>query len=171
MVRLDLACGKNKKADFTGIDRVQLPGVDIVFDLEKFPWTFAEDGSVDEIYCCHYIEHTEDVIKFMDECYRILKTGGSMTIIAPYWTSVRAWQDPTHKRAISEMSFLYYNKAWREINDLGHYGIKSDYDFTYGYNFYPEWATRNDEARAYALSHYFNVASDIQVVLTKREAI
>jgi hypothetical protein len=54
------------------------------------------------------------------------------------------------------------------MNKLDHYGIKSDFDFTYGYAFGPEWMTRNEEARNFALKHYFNVASDIQVVLVKR---
>ena len=32
-------------------------------------------------------------------------------IWAPYYTSMRCWQDPTHTRAISEATFLYANKG------------------------------------------------------------
>lgn len=167
-MKLDLACGANKQEGFDGVDKVKVPGVDHVVNLEKFPWPFKAD-SVDEIWCSHYVEHTKDLIKFMDECYRILKVGGRMTVVAPYYSSMRAWQDPTHTRAICEATFLYFNKGWREANGLDHYGIKSDFDFTYGYAFSPEWATRSEEARLFALNHYINVATDIQAVMTKRD--
>jgi hypothetical protein len=82
---------------------------------------------------------------------------------------MRAWQDPTHKRAISETSFLYFNKAWREVNKIDHcIGAECDFDFQYGYVLAPYWANRNEEARAFAIQHYINVVSDIQVILTKR---
>jgi ubiquinone/menaquinone biosynthesis C-methylase UbiE len=147
---------------------VKLPDVDVVWDLEKIPWPFKTD-SVDEVFCSHYIEHTDDFIKFMNEVYRILKVGAKCTVIAPYYSSMRAWMDPTHKRAISEQSFLYVNKGWRDANQLDHcLGATCDFDFTYGYIVTPEWATRNEEARAFAIKYYINVVSDIQVILTKR---
>lgn len=167
MVNLDLGCGQNRKDGFIGVDKVKLATVDVVHDLDVYPYPW-DDESVDEIFACHFIEHVGDLIKFMDECCRILKKGAKMTVIAPYYTSMGAWQDPTHKRAISESTFFYYNKGWRDANKLDHYGIKCDFDFVFGHSFGPEWVTRHEEARNFALMHYFNVASDIQVVLTKR---
>ena len=166
-LKLDIGCGHNKQAGFYGIDLRKLPEVDQVVDLEAFPWPF-DDKSVDEIFCSHYIEHTTDLIKFMDELYRIMKTGAKATIVAPYYSSVRAWQDPTHKRAISEFTFMYFNKQWRDANKLEHYGIKSDFDFTYGYMVDPAWQNRSEEARNFAIRFYINAVSDIQVVITKR---
>ena len=168
LYRLDLGCGDNKCApDFIGVDIAKTPAVDIVMDLEKYPWKF-EDDSVDAINVSHYLEHVTDIIKFMDECYRIMKVGAQMSIVSPYYSSVRATQDPTHKQFISEMTFLYYNKGWRDANKLSHYGIKADFDFSYAYQFHPNWQTRSEEARNFALIHYINVVTDIQVVLTKR---
>ena len=46
---------------------------------------------------------------------------------------MRAWQDPTHKRAISEATFLYANKSWRVSQGLDRYPITCDFDFSYGY--------------------------------------
>lgn len=166
-LKLDLGCGNRKQLGFIGVDKIQTPSVDIVMDLEQFPWDF-KDESVDEIYCQHYVEHTSDLIKFIDEIYRILKTGKQAIIVAPYYSSMRAWQDPTHKRAISEATFLYFNKEWRRQTQLEHYGIKSDFDFSYGYQLDPSWANRSEEARAFAIKHYINVVTDIQVALTKR---
>lgn len=165
--RLDLACGSNKAPGFFGVDIAETKDTDVVWDLEKFPWPFP-DNSVDEIVCNHYIEHTKDLIAFMNELYRIMVPGGSALIRAPYYNSMRAWQDPTHTRAISEATFLYYNKGWREANKLDHYPITCDFDYSYGYDFTPDWAMRSEEAKAFAVRHYTNVVMDIQAVLIKK---
>lgn len=167
-LKLNLACGQRKEEGYFGIDIVPGDNVDAVIDLEQFPWPI-ESNSAEDIICSHYVEHTSDLIKFMDEVYRILKPGGKIKIIAPYYTSIRCWQDPTHKRAISEATFLYFNKGWRDANKLDHYGILSDFDYTYGYDINQAWANRSEEARNFAIMHYWNVINDIHLVLTKRE--
>lgn len=166
-LKIDIACGQNKAEGFFGIDIAKAKGVDMVYDLEKFPWPIP-DNSVDEAVCNHYIEHTKDIIKFMEEIYRILKPGGKILIRAPYYNSVRGWQDPTHTRLISEATYLYYNKDWRTQNKLDHYPIHCDFDFNFGYDFMPDWAMRSEEAKAFALRHYTNVVSDIQAMLIKK---
>lgn len=170
IIKYDLACGNYKESkDFIGVDVHKTDCVDVIFDLDTYPWTFAEDNSVDEIRCSHFVEHVKDIVAFMNECGRILKPGGKMTIIAPYYSSVRCWQDPTHIRAISEGTFLYYNKAWRERENIGNYlPITCDFEFTIGYNLEPDWVNRNEAARTFALKHYINVVSDLQVVLIKK---
>ena len=165
-MKLDIAAGQNKKEGFTGIDI--MPGSDIVHDLEVFPWPIESD-SVEEAHCSHFIEHVKNFGGFFDELYRILKVGAKCTFIAPYYTSVRAWQDFTHVRAISEATFLYINKEWRKVNKLDHYPIHCDFDFTYGYSFHPNWASRNEQSRAFAVAHYNNVVTDIMVTVTKRK--
>lgn len=111
---------------------------------------------------------SDGLILFMDEVYRILKPGGKIKIVAPYYTSIRCWQDPTHRRAIGDATFLYFNKGWREINKLDHYGIRSDFDFVYGYEMNAQWAMKHEEARNFGITHYNNIINDIQVVMTKR---
>lgn len=167
-LKLNLACGQIRMEGYFGIDIAKTEAADAVMNLESFPWDI-ESESAEDIWCSHYVEHTSDLISFMDEVYRILKPGGTIKIIAPYYTSMRCWQDPTHKRAISEATFLYFNKNWRDVNKLDHYGIKSDFDFTYGYDMNGDWASKHDEARNYAITHYWNVVNDIHVVLTKRK--
>jgi hypothetical protein len=36
-IRLDIGCGANKQENFVGIDYRDLPGVDIVHNVLKFP--------------------------------------------------------------------------------------------------------------------------------------
>ncbi|MEO6513270.1 MAG: hypothetical protein ABIR37_01165 [Candidatus Saccharimonadales bacterium] len=185
--KLSLACGDNKPEGFYGVDIAKTSSTDYVQDLFKFPWTQFKDNSVDEIECSHFVEHIphgngyEDTFfKFFDEIHRILKPAefdpanpniplkGFMNIVCPYYSSMRAWQDPTHMRAISEASFLYLNKQWRIDNKLDHYDVTCDFDFSYGYVLTPEWQTRSQESQAFAMKHYINVISDIQVMLVKR---
>lgn len=166
-IKINIACGQIKIDGFIGIDKIKTDATDVIHDLETYPWPFG-DNSVEEIMCSHFIEHVKDLIPFIDEIYRIMKQGAKATIIAPYYASMRAIQDPTHVRSICEATFLYFNKGWRDTNKLDHYNIKSDFDFSYGYQVSPEWANRSEEARVFAMKHYWNVINDIHVVLVKK---
>lgn len=167
LLKLDLGCGGNKRKGFTGVDIVKAKGVDIVHDLETYPWPF-KNNSVDEVNMSNYFEHLKDPFRFMNELHRVMKKGANCSIVSPYYSSMRAWQDPTHTHAISEASFLYYNKEWMKANKLEHYGITADFNFSYGYVLDQSWQNRSEEARAFAIKHYINVVTDIQVLLTKK---
>jgi hypothetical protein len=186
-LRLSLGCGDQVPEGFKGVDIVKTESATYVQDLLSFPWSQFADNSVDEIECSNFVEHIphgdsrhDPFFQFFDEIYRILKpaefdpnnpniaTKGFARIVCPYYSSMRAWQDPTHQRAISEASFLYTNKQWRIDNKLDHYPVECDFDFSYGYVLTPEWQTRNAEAQAFAMKHYINVITDIQVQLVKR---
>lgn len=166
-LRIDLACGANKREGFKGIDKYATDATDIVADLtERWP---LDDNSVDEIHCSHYIEHVVDLLHFWKELYRVLKVGGKATIITPYGKSDRWAQDPTHVRAIVEASFYYLDKGFRKVNRLEHYLADVDFEFTVVYvGLDPHWANRNEVARAFAIKHYWNVVQDLQATLTKR---
>jgi len=187
VLKLSLACGSRVPEGFKGVDIAKNASADYVMDLLKFPWSQFKDNSVDEIECSHFIEHIphgdgyqDPFFQFFDEIYRILKPTefdpnnpnipikGFAQIAAPYYSSNRAWWDPTHQRAISEASFLYLNKQWRIDNKLDHYPVSCDFDFSYGYVLAPEWQNRSQEVQTFATQHYLNVVSDIQVMLTKR---
>lgn len=166
-MKLNLASGNHKQEGFLGIDIVKLPNVDIIHDLEKYPWPF-EDNSVEEVFCSHYIEHTSDLISFMDEIYRVCKNEAVVKFVAPYYTYRGALADPTHKRLITDATFLYFNKSWRELPEIGvgHYPIKSNFMIeNISWKFEEEWEARAEEVRLFALKHYWNVATDIKVNL------
>lgn len=174
---LDLACGNSKREGFKGIDIVQTESTDYVFDLTKYPWPI-ETESVEEIHCSHYVEHiphdvnnpndTRDgLIQFMDELYRILKPGGKATIIVPYLTSVRAFQDPTHRRFICKETFQYFNKEWMKAWNLEHYGINSNFNATFSYFITNDLTLKSKEIREHAFNKEWNAIDDLLVELTK----
>lgn len=164
-LRLDLGCGQNKREGFKGVDIEKVEGVDYVVDLFQFPWPF-EDSSVDEIHMSHFVEHVPDLCKFMNEIYRICKNEAIITSITPYYTSIRAWQDPTHVRAISEVTYYYFSKEWREVQKLDHYPVEGDFEVVnISASFNSPWDMKSEEAREFARVHYFNVISDITAIL------
>lgn len=166
-LRIDLACGDNRREGFLGVDKYKTPSVDIVADLFG-RWPF-EDNSVDECHCSHFIEHVPDLCHFWSELHRVLKVGGKATIICPFAKSNRCWQDPTHVRGIVEESFYYLDKGFRKVNRLEHYLADVDFEFTVVYvGLDPHWANRNEVARAFAIKHYWNVVQDLQATLIKR---
>ena len=164
-LKLDLACGQSKREGFVGVDRSALPGVDVVCDLETFPWPWADD-SVQEIFCSHYVEHTRDLIAFMNEVYRVCQDGATVTLVHPYLKSVRAFQDPAHVRFIPEQTWAYFSREWRTVNKLDHYPITAHFDpITIVAIYAPPWHLKSDEARQFAVTHYWDVIQDLTVTL------
>lgn len=111
-VILDLGCGTEKTEGAVGIDAVPLAGVDVVHDLNLFPYPFS-DGSFDEIIVNMVLEHLDDTLAVMTEIHRLLRQGGVVRVRVPYYTSTDAFSDPTHKRFFTEKTFLYFTEAFR----------------------------------------------------------
>jgi hypothetical protein len=169
LVKLDLGCGKNKKAGFTGVDSIKFDGVDEVLDLTG-PWPW-KDSSVDEVSTSHFLEHLDqkERVHFFNELYRVMKPGSQASIVIPSWSSERAYGDPTHKwPPVVGFSFLYLNKAWREAN-APHVGYTCDFDFQGGNNLAHPWQLKNQEAQLFAQNHYINVSQDTFVTVTKTQ--
>ena len=109
-ILLDIGCRDRKQANFIGMDSKRHPGVDIIHNLESFPYPIESDSCI-TIKCAHVIEHIKpwNVIQFMDELWRILMVGGQLAISAPYARSDGFIQDPTHCTMITEKTFLYFD--------------------------------------------------------------
>ena len=108
-IMLDLGCGANCNKGYVGMDIRDLPGVQIVHDIESFPWPL-EDDSCAVIVCSHLIEHIKPWLqfKFMDECWRALEDEGHLLISTPYGGSPRWHQDPTHCTSWIEATPQYF---------------------------------------------------------------
>jgi hypothetical protein len=66
---------------------------------------------------------------FFDECWRILRHEGKMTVLCPSATSDRAFQDPTHRRFIVAETFSYLSAVWRKSVGMDHYNVKCSFGF------------------------------------------
>lgn len=104
---LDIGCGNDKAPDSIGVDKVKLPNVDMVHDIDNIPWPF-DDNYADKIIMNMVLEHTNDVIKTMEEAHRVLKAEGLLLIKVPYYKSQAAYGDPTHKHFFTENTFAFF---------------------------------------------------------------
>lgn len=172
-LKLNLGCGRHKIEGFLGVDCRRDDGNDAVekiHDLLSFPWPWGDKSvtAIEANYLLMYFDGPERM-RFMDECWRVLKPGGKLAIKVVYWASVRCGLDPLYKAPpITEMSFCMYNKEWRRLNQHAHYPIKCDFDFTYGFALRGDLATRNQEYQGMAIQQQLNAADDLIVSLTKR---
>jgi len=126
---INLGCGRNilkstNKHRWINVDRHELPGVDVVFDLDscatqKLPF---DDDSVDYIFLSHVIEHLHNVLPLMQELHRVAKNEACMQIKTPHGASDDAWEDPTHLRAYFPNSFAYFSQPYYWRADYGYRG-------------------------------------------------
>lgn len=94
-VMIDLGSGNNTKpAGYIGLDKRDLPNVDIVWDM-TFGLPFPNDYA-DEIRATHALEHVADQIFLMSEIYRVLKPGGILRFELPSTDGIGAFADPSH---------------------------------------------------------------------------
>ncbi|MGB2833345.1 MAG: methyltransferase domain-containing protein [Methylotenera sp.] len=112
---LNLGCGKDvKKSSDTihwkNVDICQNEGVDAIFDLDVYPWPL-DDNQFDHVLCNDVLEHLDNVIKAMEEIYRISKPSATVEISVPYYASKAAFTDITHKRFFTENSMDYFSDA------------------------------------------------------------
>lgn len=179
-MRLDLACGQRPREGFLGVDKYA-PNVAYRVDLFQFPWPW-EDNSVEEVHCSHFIEHIpmvdvtyvdgsgKEVTKdcffaFFDELYRILRPDGVATIIWPYLKSVRAFQDPTHRRFIPLETMGYLNAEWRKNSGLDHYAVSCNFASNVNFGFDAALALRVDEVQRRVFKEAWDAIYDATAVL------
>lgn len=132
--KLHIGAGYDIKKGWINHDIAPLPNIDIVHDLNSYPWPW-EDGEFVEIHMKDVLEHLPNTIKVMEELHRITKPGAKVYIAVPYWNSYEAITDPTHISQFNEFTFEffdptksrcktrpYYSTARFEIKKMG-FGI------------------------------------------------
>jgi SAM-dependent methyltransferase len=113
---LNIGCGPELKEGFINYDIN--PCGDVCGDCEQgLPF---KDSVFDNILASHILEHTHNLRKFKKEILRVLKPGGELVVIVPYYLSPDAWGDDTHCRAFSDQSF--FSNFWPgfKVNKIAH---------------------------------------------------
>jgi SAM-dependent methyltransferase len=106
IMKLNLGCGNDIKKNWINLDIADLPGVNVVHDINSLPLPFEKD-IFDEILCQDVLEHV-DYIKLLEDLHRILKPGGALKIRVPHFSSVNNFIDPTHKNRFSIKTFDFF---------------------------------------------------------------
>jgi len=109
LVRLNLGCGTKTSVDTWDVDLRNTEGVNQVLDLNITPWPWL-DRSFEWITASHIVEHLPiGLVKFCNECWRLLKPGGILQIRVPDAADPdMAWADPEHIRPYRRHSFINY---------------------------------------------------------------
>lgn len=113
-INLDIGGGYNPHPGYVNMDMMDIPEVDIVWDIETFPWPL-KDESVNRAIASHVLEHINPhkgiFIKVMDELWRVLKPGAQFAFVVPHGESPGYIQDPTHCNPINELTMHYFDPA------------------------------------------------------------
>lgn len=109
-VVVELGSGKKKKQGGITVDKIDLPDVDIVADIEN-GLAFLPDKSVDEIHCRSVLEHIENFESLMREIVRVLKKNAKAYIFVPHFSNPYYYSDYTHKRSFGLYTFYYFVDA------------------------------------------------------------
>jgi predicted SAM-dependent methyltransferase len=106
-VIVELGCGQKKKRGRIGVDKLDLPNVDIVADLEQ-GLPFLPDNSIDQILCRNVLEHIENFENLTQEITRVLKNNGRAHVFVPHFSNPYYYSDYTHKRFFGLYTFYYF---------------------------------------------------------------
>ncbi len=95
---LNLGCGSDIKKSTSNVQWINLDikkhkGVDLVWNLNKYPWPFKNDN-FDFVYCSKILEYPQRIDIAMKELERITKNNGVIEIISPYVKSDGALKHP-----------------------------------------------------------------------------
>ena len=151
-VNISLGGASIESKNYINVDIKPGLDIDIVHDLETYPWPFP-DECADLIIASHIVEHVNPAkfgfINWMNEAWRILKVGGQMMVGTPYAGSIGYWQDPTHINGCNEITFYYFDPDQQiDKQELYHY-----------YKPKP-WKVQNIA---------FNIEGNLEVLLIKRK--
>jgi len=116
-MKLNLGCGINPISGYVNVDKYASGLQDQVFDLETFPWPWAND-SVTEVVLNHVMEHLgfdpKVFLRIMQELYRVCADEAQVHINVPHPRHDSFLNDPTHVRTITQQGLQLFD---RRLND------------------------------------------------------
>ena len=123
--KLHLGCGENYLKGYHNIDKSRnLSQIDQRVDITIFLWPWASNGFVEILsdYVLCQIHDNETFVKILNECWRVLDSGGIFKIKVPnamYPQTV--FRDPMDNRWFVKESFDHFNYEHYRWQKLGQY--------------------------------------------------
>jgi SAM-dependent methyltransferase len=185
-MKLNLGCGHDKRDGWHNVDFVAASEPDEIVDLEQLPWPWP-DNAADEVLLRHVLEHlgrdTPTYLGIIKELYRVLKAGGTATIVVPHPRHDHYLNDPTHVRPITvdglDMFNQQRNREWIEKGSANTpLGIYTGVDFEIAkFDVLPDepWRSRLQKGEIkpqdlqQAMRLYNNVIMETTIVLRARK--
>lgn len=178
---LDIGCGNNKykgnEEDIViGMDRAKLINVDVIHDMEKFPYPFEAD-TFDKVVMQHTLEHVTKEnrtnIRIIEEIYRLLHIGGILEVEVP----IGQWfhYDPTHKNYVGHWYWSYFSigfplnfysiARFKLVNAkiVGVHGINGIDTFTFLF----DWLYQRNPGGLERIVNFLNIDIAVRYILKK----
>jgi ubiquinone/menaquinone biosynthesis C-methylase UbiE len=126
---LNVGCGEKKIINAYHLD---LPEWNA--DKEAIP--FGDDFFA-SVYAIHFLEHVKKPVKVLREIQRVLRPGGHLNVVVPYYSSQIAYHDLDHKS-------FWCEDTWKHLFQTKYYKKDhEDWQFEIGANFIMGVAERN----------------------------
>lgn len=124
MKQINLGCGNTPMEGYTNHDLTKhRKEIDIAFDLDKTPWPL-KDNEWDLVNADDVLEHLEDVVKTMNEIWRILKPEGQFKCKVCGYGNPAYHIDITHHRAFHFASMDYFDPTTEIGKEYSYYTDK-----------------------------------------------
>ena len=127
-MKLNMGCGTDIRDGYVNLDIVKKEGVDVVHNLNKYPYPF-DDNTFDEVIVDNVLEHLDNTIKAIEEIYRLCKNNAKVYIAVPNYNAYHFFSNPQHKLFFNyeTFDFLSQNKGKEAKEGLNHY-TKAKFD-------------------------------------------
>ena len=130
---------------------------------------YFDENMFDLVELIHVWEHCEDLILVMEQIWHVLKPGGKLIVVCPYYTAENAFADPSHKHVITPVTYAFLSYACYEANAkkgsrMSQLFPKCDFDIKRRV-IVPCNAEAKFRDEEFAIKHYFNVVEELQVEL------
>lgn len=163
-LRLNVGCGRDIRDGWVNVDTVELPGVDVICDLDDHPKLPYDDDTVNEIHASHLIEHLHNPLPLLQELWRVAHPDAKAVFRCPYGSSDDADEDPTHVRRMYVGSWGFFSQPfyWR-----ADYGYRGDWRTSLvQLRLYPDLSGISDREAQAMIRFERNVVAEMVATLT-----
>lgn len=105
--------------------------IDFAFDLNLAGWPLESD-TFDVVRAWDVLEHLEDPINFMNNCWKLLKPNGMLVVKACGWQNRNIHVDITHRKGYDIESFDYFVPTTNKGQQQNYYTDKK-WNYVKGY--------------------------------------
>lgn len=125
-IKLSIGCGlKDEELDYAPVPKLEeFIGIDLIDFGQEIVWDIRDgiplpDNSCSYIWASHIFEHfdTDEIIKIMNECWRVLNTEGVLEIRSPDISSSSAYF-PQHKSQLHKDYFTFFTSAFVKVYSI-----------------------------------------------------